>query len=290
MMNTPGAGKQILLTCAAVLVAVAAGALIGYSQDKTSELAQQLEQLSTELRQQREGQNHERELLENRKSLLLEEIENLKRRHQEASGRNADLVDECAKLKETLRKASVESDALTQQRIAIEKLIGEKTALLANHIESGLPLDTASRRNYVAEVMAGAQTPAEELKLLWQLYVQEYRRAGEIEVSSPLTKPESEEDESAENSQTLGYTVQLENGARIQGSILRIGSVGAVFLSDDGNTGAILVRQPEGYAWQEASTHEMLALLRQAFEIAVGRRAPELTRVPLELPQAGGGQ
>jgi hypothetical protein len=184
---------------------------------------------------------------------------------------------------------------MRRMRIEAEKLVGRTAAALENYIDSGLPLDARARKDTVRDLLTGDDEPAQQLKLLWQLYVQEYRRAGEIELTSPPTLtgggPEHAGEESPAFRQELtgppaaGPTpaVELEDGSRLQGRVLRIGAVGAVFLSDSANTAAVLLRTSKGYVWRRVGTHGELAQLRRAFKIAAGRRAPHIVNIPLQL-------
>jgi hypothetical protein len=59
--------------------------------------------------------------------------------------------------------------------------------------------------------------------------------------------------------------------------------VGAVFLTDDGKTAAVLLKTADGYRWREVVTQEGLSGVRRVFEISEGRRAPQAVKVPLQL-------
>ena len=83
--------------------------------------------------------------------------------------------------------------------------------------------------------------------------------------------------------------VELEGGVMLPGRILRIGEVGAAFLSDSGNTAALLVKTPKGRVWRQVESSSHLAQIRSAFEIAAGRRTPHLVNIPLQLDNANAG-
>ncbi len=262
---------------------------LAQSQDTAGALVEKLKALSAQLRQQRERLAGERRLLDNRNSLLLEEIETLKQREKQLGARRDVLEEESEKLAENLQKLVSEGELLSQQRIEAEKLIGEKAAVLVNHINAGLPLDAKARKDTVGNLIGSGETPADELKLLWQLYMQEYRRAGEIEMGSPVASREA----GAQSEGAGGVpanTVELSDGRKLQGRVLRVGTVGVAFLSDDGDTAAVLVKTAQGYAWHEVGTHGELAELRRAFEIAAGRRAPQIVNFPLQLNTQEGGK
>jgi predicted RNase H-like nuclease (RuvC/YqgF family) len=262
---------------------------VGYSQDEAGALAAKLEKLSSYLRQQREQHSRERVLAENQKTLLHEEIESLKTRESELKDKRGTLEDESEALEASLRELGAAVEKLRQRHVEVEKLAGERAAWLTNCVNSSLPVGLHERSETVAELLAGSETPLETLKLLWQLYVQEYRRGGEIEMTSPVTsgKAEAERAKAPRQAGTIEYTIMVEGGAKLQGLILRIGTVGAIFLSDDGKTAAILARGAKGYAWREVHDGGRLSQIRRAFEISAGRRAPEVVRVPL---QAGAGE
>jgi len=279
---------RILAFTAASFAAILFGLAAATSQDEAAALVTEMEKLSSELRRQRERQDSENTLMENRRQLLLEEIETLKDREKELSGRRASLEEEAAKLGETLKGLRAEAEDIEKSGIEMEKLAGRAAASIVNHIGSGLPIGTSERIETVYGLTGSSETPVEELKLLWQLYVQEFRRAGEIELTAPLF----EEDPNAPggNKQALAHTIALEGGAKVQGRILRLGSVGAIFLSDDENTGAVLVGTGEKHVWRQIRDSSVLKSTRRAFAIASGRQAPDLVLVPVQAGGKGGGK
>jgi cell division protein FtsB len=288
-------GRNLVL----ITILLILGAAIAYSQDAPGALVEKLRKLTAELRLKREQQSAERRLLESRKTLLLEEIQALKERENALSARRDALEEESVKLDESLASLSTEADSLRQSRIEAEKLVGSTAAAIENHIDSGLPLEARARADTVRDLLTGSEEPVEQLKLLWQLYVQEYRRAGEIELTSPALTGENKTDHTGEVppgpeevvEQVPGGAptpaIKLEDGILLPGRILRIGTVGAVFLSDDGNTAAMLLKTPKGFVWRRVATHSQLAQIRSAFKIAAGRRAPRLVNMPLQF-NAGG--
>jgi len=259
-----------------------------FSQDPAGELAEKIKKLTAQLRRNRETQDAERRLLENRKSLLLEEIETLKEREKALSERRDTLEEESTQLDKKLNELSYEADLLRQSRIEAEKLVGRTAAALENHIESGLPLNIQERADTVRDMLATDDGPTEHLKLLWQLYVQEYRRAGEIELTSPAPLPASKSAPAGEAGAhavepASVAAVELEDGLKLPGRILRIGDVGAAFLSDSGNIAALLIKTSGGYIWRRIESGSQLSQIRNAFEIAAGRRTPHFVNIPLQL-------
>lgn len=279
-----GAGAAILLGAAMLLLCSVAA----HSQDTPAALAEKLKDLTSQLRMQREQQARERRLTESRREILLEEIETLRKQEAQLTAKRDALEETSEELEKSLEELDTKAEALDQTRIEAEKLLGEKTAALVNHVVSGLPIDIEGRRDTVQNMSAGLETPADEMKLLWHLYVQEYRRASEIELTSP--SPEGgEPSKAAPPTAALTHTIELEGGAMLRGRVLRIGCIGAVFLSDEGNIAAMLVRTEKGCAWRRLSERADIDELRRAFEIASGRRAPEIVNIPLQ-PGAGGGR
>ncbi len=264
---------RVLLTVASLALAVVIAFAIttsAYSQDKAGELAAKLKELSAKLRHQREQHERERRVYASRNELMLEEIEALKRRKSGLKGRRETLEEEGQRLKEEGEELSAEAGSLRKERASIEKVIVEGSDALLAHIEGGMPFGKQRRCERVAELLGEAERPADALKLLWQLYVQEYRRAGEIELSAGTI--------------TLGKKVVFE------GRILRLGAVGAVFLSDDVRTAAVLAGSPKGHRWLRLSGRSEVSQVRRAFEIAGGRRAPEIVEMPLDISGTGGGE
>lgn len=253
-----------------VLTAVALVGTVAHSRDTVGELVEKLRTLAGSLRAQREMHDRERRLAHNRKTLLLEEIEALKRREKELTARSDTFEQEARSRNENLQKLTAEAGAEERQRSGIQKLVRAKASALANRIDAGLPLDIEARGEMAGKLTARSEADADGLKLLWQLYVQEYRRAGEIETSS--------------------NTIEVAGGAKLEGIILRIGAVGAVFLSNDGGTAAALVKSPKGYIWARLGGYGELSQVRSCFETAAGRRAPEIINVPLDFGAAGGGK
>ncbi len=282
-MSHLSTGKRLLTTCVCLGACVLAA--LAYSQDAVEDLADKLQELTAQLRRQREEHSRARQLAQNEKALLLEEIDSLKSQEEELKGKRDVLEDDSAGLRAKLEKLTAEFERLDGQKGEIEAIATGKTAELLDHIKAGLPLGSGARAEAASRLLEGCETPAESCKLLWQLWVQEFRRAGEIEITSPVVRePSAERPEGVtEQPPEVAYTVRLEGGARLQGRVLRVGSVGAVFLSDDGKTAAILLKAAGGYGWREVATREELSEIRHAFEIAEGRRAPQIVRVPLQL-------
>jgi hypothetical protein len=278
-------GRKRLVAACACLGACVLAAALAYSQDAVGDLARKLDELTAQLRRQREEHNRDRQLAENEKALLLEEIDSLKTREEELKGRRDALEAVSAQLGSELEKLTEQADGLEDEKAGIEEITGGKTQELLGHIGAGLPLESRERAEAASALLAGCETPGECCKLLWQLWVQEFRRAGEIEITSPvIEEPSGPRPEGApEPPPSVSYTVKLEGGARLLGRVLRVGSVGAVFLSDDGKTAAILLKTAGGYVWREVASREELAGIRHVFEIAEGRRAPQIVRVPLQL-------
>ena len=260
------------------------------SQDETAELAARLKQLALRLREQRQEQARERHLLENQKVILAQEVEALKAREGELAARGAVLEEESSRLEKELADAGSQAQSLGRQVEEVGNLVNEKTAVLADHVNRGFPFDVPARREAVVELAGGAGSPVEKLRLLWQLYVQEYRRGGEIELVWPRTVLREEcVQPSATLRSNLSYTAEMEDGARLQGRILRIGEVGAAFLSDDGATAALLVNTPGGVVWRRATGRGQLRQVQLAFEVAAGRRAPQLVifAIQARVPEGG---
>ena len=278
-------GRKRVLAACVYLVACVLAAAIAYSQDAVEDLTRRLQALTAQLRRQREEHSRDRQLAQNEKSLLLEEIEALKSRETDLKGKLGVVAEESNKLHAEMEKLTAESVRLDDQKGEIDAIAMGKTAELLDHIEQGLPLESEERAQAASTLLAGCETPAECCKLLWQLWVQEFHRAGEIEITSPvITEPSAARPEGAlKQPPDVSYTVRLEDGARLQGRVLRVGFVGAVFLTDDGKTAAVLLKIPDGYRWREVVTQEGLSGIRHVFEIAEGRRAPQVVRVPLQL-------
>ncbi|MEM1452385.1 MAG: DUF3450 family protein [Planctomycetota bacterium] len=77
--------------------------------------------------------------------------------------------------------------------------------------------------------------------------------------------------------------VPLDGGdRRVHAWILRIGAVGTIFVSEDGED----VGVREGEAWRTDLTADEREAVREAIAIARGRRRPALTPVPLSLEGA----
>jgi chromosome segregation ATPase len=148
------------------------------SQDEKAALVKELEDLSTELRLQREKQEAERLLTKNRKEILLEEIEALKNRETILSERRKKIEEETVTLTESLKKHETDAEGLNKKETEFQNLIDSATDALINHINAGLPVDTDERIDAVKALLGSNESNVERLKLLWQFYIQEYRRGG----------------------------------------------------------------------------------------------------------------
>lgn len=262
--------KLTVLVIALTLTAIVLVGAAARSGDTIDELVDKLKSLSTRLRAQREQHGRKRQIARNRKAILTEEIEALKQRESGLTARRDSLGEELRNLEENLQELTSEIESMKRQRAEVGKLLREKAAVLANHIDAGLPLGIEARKELLKELTADGPMDGDDLKLLWHLYLQEHHRADEIEMSS--------------------RTVEVAGGAKIEGTVLRLGAVGAVFLSNDGRIAAVLVSSPKGYTWKRLGSYGELSQVRRAFEIAAGRRAPEIVNMPLDFGAAGGGK
>lgn len=189
---------------------------------------------------------------------------------EKASAERSRLLEDIRESRERAASVKPGPDAVTRQREALRQDMLDRAEMLRDKVRFGLPWNTEERVAAIVKAMRGIEsyaTPAEGLVPLVSVYVSEWDFTRQIE------KQEGE--------------FPRATGGTAVGTRVRIGTMGAWYLSRDNATG-LLARSGNGdmpYAWHE----NLLPATQRAIMTGIGSRALELPIDPMQAQAAGAG-
>lgn len=187
-----------------------------------------------------------------------------------AASDRARLLDEVRDARERAAQAKPGPDAVTRQRENLRQEMLDRAEMLRDKVRFGLPWDTEERAAAILRTMRGIEsyaTPQEGLDPLVEAYADEWDFSRQIE------KEEG--------------TIPRATGGTAAGTRVRLGILGAWYLTRDNVTG-ILARSGTGdmpYAWHE----NLLPSTQRAILTGIGSPALELPVDPMQAQASGPG-
>lgn len=180
------------------------------------------------------------------------------------------LLEEVREARERAAQVKPGPDAVTRQREQMRQDMLDRAEMLRDKVRFGLPWNTEERAAAIVRVVRGIEsyaTPQEGLAPLVAAYTAEWDFSRQIE------KQENE--------------FPRATGGTAVGTRVRVGTLGAWYLSRDNVTG-LLARSGSGdmpYAWHE----NLLPPTQRAIMTGIGSRALELPIDPMQAQAAGAG-
>ncbi len=189
---------------------------------------------------------------------------------EKAASERTKLLEDVREARERAAQVKSGPDAVTKQREQLRQDMLDRGEMLRDKIRFGLPWDAEARMAAVLQVLRGIEsysTPQEGLAPLVAAYKAEWDFTRQIE------KVEGE--------------FALAQGGTAVGTRVRVGALGAWYLTRDNVTG-VLVRSGSGdmpYAWHE----NILPPTQRAIVTGIGARALEMPIDPMQAQAAGPG-
>lgn len=200
--------------------------------------------------------------------------------------RRADIEQLNQKLTEISAEMRKEKAAIANSQVQIENINATRKALagqlltqclkLEDFIKTSLPWDTETRQERVSvlcrDLENGSATPEEGFARLRSIYTEEIRLGDEMQISS--------------------RTITRNNGEIINASVLRIGNQWIVYQDDAGFLYGVLNRKiSDGkyeYFWKEDLTFEERQAVKNAIDVKLSRKPPQMVKLPLSLSMDSG--
>jgi hypothetical protein len=200
--------------------------------------------------------------------------------------RQSEIEDLKGKLSEISAEMQRERNSLSFSQTQIDNAEATRKALgsqLASHcrrlevfIKGSLPWDSESRLERVAalcrDLENGNATAEEGFSRLKAVYAEEIRFGDEVQVSSrPIIR---------------------NDGEIVNASVLRIGNQWIVYQDDAGHLFGVLNRKIAGdgiyeYAWKEDLSFEERQAIKNAIDVKLSRKPPQMVKLPLSLSVLG---
>lgn len=201
---------------------------------------------------------------------LLAEQDRARDSLESAAAERARLLEEIRDTRERVAQARPGPDAVTRQREQLRQEMLDRAEMLRDRIRFGLPWNTEERAAAVTRLMRGIEayaTPQEGLAPLIEAHFDEWNFSRQVEL--------------------IEGEFARATGGTATGTRVRIGSLGAWYLTRDNVTG-ILARSGTGdmpWAWHE----NLLPETHRAILTGIGSRALELPVDPMQGQAAGPG-
>jgi hypothetical protein len=165
----------------------------------------------------------------------------------------------------------MKTENLNSQLGATALAISKKAAEVASLVESGLPWDLESRVSRVRalkrDLEVGTATAEEGTSRLSAMVREEIKFNDEVVLNE--------------------RSITRNNGELVNVQMLRMGNVWMVYMDATGQMYGRLIKktsdQGPGYAWVEDLDFNQRKAVREAIEIKMAKRAPELILLPLSL-------
>jgi predicted RNase H-like nuclease (RuvC/YqgF family) len=197
------------------------------------------------------------------------EIEDLK-------GKLSELSAEMQRERNSVSFSQTQIDNVEATRKALGSQMASHCRKLEVFIKSSLPWDSESRIERVAtlcrDLENGSSGAEEGFSRLKAMYAEEIRFGDEVQVSNrPITR---------------------NDGEVVNASVLRIGNQWIVYQDDAGHLFGVLNRKigSDGiyeYAWKEDLSFEERQAIKNAIDVKLSRKPPQMVKLPLSLSVLG---
>jgi predicted RNase H-like nuclease (RuvC/YqgF family) len=200
------------------------------------------------------------------------DVERRKSEIEQLNQKISELNAEMRKEKNSIAGSQIQIENITATRKALVAQLATHCRKLESFIKTSLPWDTESRLERVAalclDLENGAAEVEEGFSRLKAIYAEEIRFGDEVQISS--------------------RAITRNNGEIVNANVLRIGNQWIVYQDDASLLFGVLNRklaQTGGYEynWKENLSFEERQAIRNAIDIKLSRKPPQMVKLPLSL-------